>query len=206
MSRRTHSLAFARKLFNERGSHAVTTNHIAQEADISVGNLYYHFRSKEEMILALFDQLDEAWRTRLTVPDPSRVTWADLRSLMAEHFAIVWEFRFFYREQITLRQNDRRLTRRWKLANQRGRDDMLSLLKSYFHCLGYAPPAPTGLDRLADACWLVADFWLVHQEMRTGPVRRKDLDLGVELFASILRPLIASLESQCPPRERPDAH
>lgn len=199
MSSRDLCLSAALRLFNERGSHAITTNRIAAEAGVSVGNLYYHFRSKEAIVLALFESLDEAWRTRLTVPDPARVTWDDLDALMAEHFAVVWQFRFFYREQVSLRQNDRMLARRWAAANERGKADLAALLTSHLALLGAPPPRPADLARLTDACWLIADFWLVHREIRTGPVHRADLDEGVEFFRSITRPLVDALAPTPPP-------
>jgi AcrR family transcriptional regulator len=41
------------RLFNQRGSQSVSTNRIAADMSISVGNLYYHFNNKEDIIRSL---------------------------------------------------------------------------------------------------------------------------------------------------------
>lgn len=48
-------LATALELFNQHGESSVTSVDIANEMDISPGNLYYHFKGKELIVEALFD-------------------------------------------------------------------------------------------------------------------------------------------------------
>ena len=42
-------------LFNEKGCLNTSTRHIADELGISIGNLYYHFKNKEEILIAEVD-------------------------------------------------------------------------------------------------------------------------------------------------------
>lgn len=41
-------------LFNEKGCLNTSTRHIADKLNISVGNLYYHFKNKEEILIEVF--------------------------------------------------------------------------------------------------------------------------------------------------------
>ena len=42
------------KLFNEKGCLNTSTRHIADELGISIGNLYYHYKNKEEILIEIF--------------------------------------------------------------------------------------------------------------------------------------------------------
>lgn len=42
------------ELFNEKGCLNTSTRHIADKLEISVGNLYYHFKNKEEILIEIF--------------------------------------------------------------------------------------------------------------------------------------------------------
>ncbi|HUN57984.1 MAG TPA: TetR/AcrR family transcriptional regulator [Candidatus Binataceae bacterium] len=46
----------AAHLFNERGFHATSMRDIAKEVGMLSGSIYYHFQSKEEMLLAVYEQ------------------------------------------------------------------------------------------------------------------------------------------------------
>src|SRR2546427_11728714 len=53
---RTAIIDAASRLFRERGYDAPTMRAIATEAGVSVGNAYYYFASKEQLIQGFYDQ------------------------------------------------------------------------------------------------------------------------------------------------------
>ena len=54
-NRRLQLLDAAARLFNERGFHATSMRDIAKEVGMLSGSIYYHFQSKEEMLLAVYE-------------------------------------------------------------------------------------------------------------------------------------------------------
>ncbi len=55
--RRKEILNAAKELFSKSGYHGVSVDAIARKAGISKGNLYWHFKSKQEIFLQLFEYL-----------------------------------------------------------------------------------------------------------------------------------------------------
>ena len=53
-------LAAARRLFLNHGYNGTRLRDIAQAADVSMGGIYHHFESKEQIYEALFRQTDVA--------------------------------------------------------------------------------------------------------------------------------------------------
>lgn len=93
------------KLFNEHTAGAISTNHIAAEMNISPGNLYYHFKNKEEIIREIYNQLaflaDKIWyHPELGSSEEGMVNYF---KNLASH---MYEFRFFYLELNVVLRND----------------------------------------------------------------------------------------------------
>ena len=60
-------IATAIDLFNIHGTKAISTNHIAKEMGISPGNLYYHFRSKNDIIRSISDNFSNELGSALKI-------------------------------------------------------------------------------------------------------------------------------------------
>jgi AcrR family transcriptional regulator len=84
-------------LFNEQGERNVTTNHIAADLGISPGNLYYHFRNKEDIILSIYEEYARNLLIE-TMPEVSpNIKPLDAIILyMDVVFQAMMKFRFFY--------------------------------------------------------------------------------------------------------------
>lgn len=51
----------ARRLFEEKGFNNVTIEEIAEKAGVSVGTIYFHFNSKQEIMAEYHSELDQAY-------------------------------------------------------------------------------------------------------------------------------------------------
>lgn len=92
------------KLFNENDTLTVTTNHIAKEAMLSTGNLYYHYKNKEEIIKDIYLDMSSEFESFnsfeliLSSENPLKVL-----SLMYDKYGeLFWKYKFLVRDISTL--------------------------------------------------------------------------------------------------------
>jgi AcrR family transcriptional regulator len=94
------------ELFNARGVRSVTTNHIAAHISISSGNLYYHFRNKEQIIREIFPRIADAARSAIHFPEEGEITAAQVGRYHLAGIRSLWEYRFFLRDLTELLSRD----------------------------------------------------------------------------------------------------
>jgi len=110
------------ELFNAHGVQSVTTNRIATHIAISPGNLYYHFRNKEEIVREIFPRIADAARSAIRLPEQGEITAAQVGRYHLAGIRSLWEYRFFFRDLTELLSRDTSLAedyrelQRWLIA------------------------------------------------------------------------------------------
>lgn len=190
MKTRDRIIATAIRLFNEKGTGAVSTNHIAAAAEISPGNLYYHFSNKADIIRAIFEQMDayalEQYRGISGRFAPGSIEALEATFAMIQEFN--WRYRFFKRELTSLVMTDPVLRERF----QRSHHTLLGLIRQANAgavAKGILKPLPAPeLDLLAETIWLLALFWLNYLEVGGEAVDEQSLRRGMDLLRNVIRP------------------
>ncbi|WP_153102429.1 TetR/AcrR family transcriptional regulator [Paraburkholderia hayleyella] len=111
---RERILELSLKLFNEIGEPNVTTTTIAEEMEISPGNLYYHFRNKDDIINSIFSQFEQEIGKRLRFPEGRRATIDEMWAYLQYMVEFTWRYRFLYRDLNDLLARNRTLETQFK--------------------------------------------------------------------------------------------
>lgn len=111
---RQRILYTALMLFNAQGEPNVTTAALAEALNISPGNLYYHFRNKDDIVHALFESFEQDIDPLLHDDGVSRRNAEDLWLFLHLLFETIWRHRFIYRDLNDLMARNRRVRLRMR--------------------------------------------------------------------------------------------
>lgn len=191
MSARDKILDTALTLFNKEGTSSVSTNHIAEAAGISPGNLYYHFHNKQEIIRELFQRLNVIWETYQPLPQDLAPILDDLETVIKSNYQIIWQYRFAYRELVALLRQDAELRANFLAVRQRGYEGFHQLLRT-FSDVGviHLPNDPQIINELQEICWLISEFWLTNLEVNGRKVNEAEMQRGVKLMLRVIQPYL----------------
>jgi AcrR family transcriptional regulator len=133
MKTRDRILECALLLFNQKGEPNVSTLEIANELEISPGNLYYHFHGKEPLILGLFERFQADLAPLLDPPPEVQLDVEDywlFLHLIVEKLA---HYRFLFQDLSNLSGRLPKLARgirQWLNALKRTLAGLLARLKA----------------------------------------------------------------------------
>jgi AcrR family transcriptional regulator len=162
---RERILELALRLMNDFGEPNVNTTLIAEEMNISPGNLYYHFKNKDDIVTCLFQQFEREADRLLTVPSITRPrqpniedAWLFLHLL----FELIWKYRSFYRDLNNLLVNNRTFELRFKgLLAQKTR--MARWLCDGLAERGELKATRAEIEALSTNMVVMATYWLSYE-------------------------------------------
>lgn len=191
MNTRDRILNTALALFNEQGTGAVSTNHIAASLEISPGNLYYHFRNKQDIICALFERLFASWDESFNLPADRAPDLADLDQMIARTYALIWDYRFVYRELASLLRDDPVLHGRYLELRRRGYHGFAELIEGFAAAGVLVRPDPSKeLGAMTELAWIVSEQWPVTLELQGRPFDAAGIQDGIALMRHLFRPYL----------------
>jgi AcrR family transcriptional regulator len=152
-------------LFNEYGEPNVTTNQIADEADISPGNLYYHFRSKDDIVIELFKRFLARFQPLIEIPDDVLLSTDDLWFQMHLSFELKGEFRFLYRNLADLKARIPDLDRAMRGLLARERQAAVNSLNGLEQAGVLDIPAMQK-ELLTDSLLLALTYWIPFADLQ----------------------------------------
>src|SRR5205823_7410977 len=146
-------------LFNRDGAPHVTTADIAVEMGISPGNLYYHFRNKDEIITELFAAFEQRLSQLASTPRGRLAGVEDLWFFLHLLFEAMWDYRFFYRDLDEILSRDRKLTTHFASILRRGTATVSALCRSMVDD-GTMLASEREIAAIAENVALLATFWI----------------------------------------------
>ena len=165
-------------LFNSFGEPHITTADIADEMNISPGNLYYHFRNKDEIIGEIYAAFEAKLLPLLAVPPDRRIDVEDLWLTLHLLFERMWEYRFLYRDLDELASRSRKLGLRFGEVLRRGCTMVEELCRGMV-ANGTMRASEREIAAVAQNVVLVATYWMSFERL-VHPSRDKaaEMDLG----------------------------
>jgi AcrR family transcriptional regulator len=183
----------ARDLFNERGTSAVSTNHIAAAAGLSPGNLYYHFTDKKEIIRRLHAQYAAAHEDWWGPGPGGPASLVTLRRNVAEGMTLAWRYRFLGREILALLRADAQLRASYHDVYERRLNQWLGFAEQLrAQGLMRQPRPPGTLRDLTVAVWLIAENWLAFLDVVGNPDDPDQVARGSDLVLAVLDPYLTA--------------
>lgn len=162
-------------LFNRLGERNVTTNHIAAELEMSTGNLYYHYKNKNEIISNIIDAYQHRMMDVLALPEHRAMTLVDKLTYFNEICEQFWAHRFLHRDLIHLVEADKTLSKQYitfaKKVMQQGQSIYTGFVDAGLMCA-----TSEQIHALVINIWLVLTNWTNFLSMNGLIDQTKDLE------------------------------
>ena len=178
------------ELFNEYGTASVSMNALAEALGISAGNLQYHYKSKEDVIRAILEEMFKQFDV-IYQPIEGTFTLDSLRQIMRLNFNLVRKYHFFYRELAALLRNDKALAHHFRAIQEQRILEQEMLIKQLAGSGGVRGNlSPEELRNVVRIGWVLGNTWLSYTESMGQKINEAALEQAVEIMVQHYKPYL----------------
>lgn len=180
----------ALELFNQHGERNITTNHIADHIEISPGNLYYHFRNKQEIVREIFALYSAELLERFTPIQGSQESLTMLKSYLDSIFTLMWKYRFFYANLPEILSRDEQLHEQYIDVQEKLQANLIAIMQE-FVSLKLLNVDQQQLKSLVCTLHLIACSWLAYQSAMASKtsITEQMVKQGMLQMLNVVKPL-----------------
>lgn len=182
----------ATRLMNEQGG-GIGTSQIADCLGISPGNLYYHFRNREQIVREVLSRLRQELASTLALPGDGVITVDRLVGYYSNGAMVLWRYRFVVASALELVGRDPELGQAYRAFSDEGMEAVRAIIRKLVRQQpGPLPASAKVCVKLAENMWVLWNGWPRHAELYRAhaQVQPASIAHGLEQIAMTLAPYV----------------
>lgn len=153
------------KLYNENGVQAITSRHIAAEMKISHGNLDYHYKTKEDLLLAIYDMMKKEMSEYFITRKPNSTSIEHLHLLLIQLEEFQYKYRFINLDVLEISRAYPKISQRIQETSEQRKEQMQALFQEFLSEGYMLEITMKDYEKLQHLLRIVITFWLSQREV-----------------------------------------
>lgn len=186
-------LTTALTLYNESGIRAITSRHIAAEMGISPGNLHYHFKTTDSIIIALYSEMVAGFDAMAAAMEKKTdISLNDLREGSEKSFELMYKYRFLFLHFVDITLRIPSIREDYFKLTQNRMDQFMVIFQHLIMRGVFRSDLPDKIfQSLVTQIFIVFDFWLSNNELTLRLRGRDAIAHYNDIFFAMLYPYLA---------------
>ena len=179
-------------LFNSTETLSITTNHIAKSLGISVGNLYYHYKNKEEIIREIYAQMSSEFESldMFSSIMESSEPLEELSKMFDSFGELFWKYRFLMRDSALLMALDKELKTMFMINQEKRIHQIQMLLRFLISKQIIKNISEEEIVMRAKLNWFISAYWQIFAST-SGELTKESIKEAKEIIFKLhLEPLL----------------
>lgn len=180
-------------LFNQQGEASTSLRQIAAFSEMSDGNLRYHYKSKEELVLDLANWLIEDLDQAMTASSKHECTPEEVQDRFRTIFRIMYKYKFLFTESPLLLRKYKNFRKAIRELNNTRKAFILQFFEEFREKGIFNKHLDNAFyNTLFEQMFIISDSWLKYIELEETAILEleKKVEHYIKLCLKLLRPAL----------------